>query len=161
VVAGCGSGAEPGQRERFQEMFADSADRIQREGMAPYVEDYALGPTRKTLLQKDPRGWLEFKTQMAEHSGEGSRNTLLGVQSRRSSLWDLRDELSQIDVPVLLITGDQDEPTLVPNLMLNKTIPRSGLAILPRSGHAVNLEEPSLFNALIDDFLLSVMQGRL
>src|SRR5690554_6780587 len=34
VVAGCGSGAEPGQRERFQEMFANSADRIQREGMA-------------------------------------------------------------------------------------------------------------------------------
>ena len=161
VVVGCGTGAEPGERERYQDMFARSVDTMRKEGMEKYVEQYALGPARKTLRDKDPRGWYEFKAHMAEHSQLGSCNTLLGVQSRRPSLWDMQKELSAIDLPVLLITGDRDAPTLLPNLMLNQTIPRSGLAIIPRSGHAVNLEEPMFFNTLVDDFLFSVAHQRL
>ncbi|RTZ39145.1 alpha/beta hydrolase [Candidimonas sp. SYP-B2681] len=159
VVVGCGTGAEPSERTKFQDLFAQSAQKIQDVGIATYVEGYAMGPARKTLLAKDPRGWMEFKTQMAEHHAEGSRRTLLGVQSRRPSLWDLQGELAKIDLPVLLITGDRDEPTLMPNLMLNRSIPRCGLAIIPRSGHAVNLEEPQLFNQLVDDFIFSVTQS--
>ncbi len=161
VVVGCGTGAEPSTNAAFQAIFAQSAQTIQDVGMEQYVEKYALGPARKTLLEKDPRGWAQFRAQMAEHDEQGARNTLLGVQSRRPSLWDLKDKLAKIDIPVLLITGDRDDPTLVPNLMLNKTIPRAGLAIIPRSGHAVNLEEPHLFNALVDDFIFSVTQQRL
>jgi len=33
-------------------------------------------------------------------------------------------------------------------------------AILPRSGHAINLEEPALFNQLLDDFFHQVEAGR-
>jgi pimeloyl-ACP methyl ester carboxylesterase len=161
VVVGCGTGAEPDQREKYQAMFAQSAQTIETEGMALYVEKYALGPARKTLLEKDPKGWAQFKAYLAEHDPLGSRNTLLGVQSRRPSLWDLQAELSKIDIPVLLVTGDRDEPTLIPNLMLNRTIPRCGLSIIPRSGHAVNLEEPLFFNALVDDFIFSVTHNRL
>jgi pimeloyl-ACP methyl ester carboxylesterase len=159
VVVGCGTGAEPSERSKFQGLFAQSAQKIEDLGMAAYVQEYAMGPARKTLLKKDPRGWAEFKAQMAEHDADGSRRTLLGVQSRRPSLWSLQGELAKIDLPVLLITGDRDEPTLMPNLMLNRIIPRCGLAIIPRSGHAVNLEEPHLFNQLVDDFIFSVTQN--
>ena len=65
-----------------------------------------------------------------------------------------------IDVPVLVMTGDEDEPCLEPSLMLKRAIPKAGLAVLAVSGHAINLEEPALFNQLLDDFFHQVETGR-
>ena len=47
--------------------------------------------------------------------------------------------------PVLV--GDEDEGCLEPALMLKRTIPAAGLAVLPRTGHT-NLEESDVFNRL-------------
>ena len=44
--------------------------------------------------------------------------------------------------------------------MLKCAIPKAGLAVLPNSGHGINLEEPALFNALLGDFLHQVESGR-
>jgi hypothetical protein len=41
-----------------------------------------------------------------------------------------------------------------------RTIPSAGLAVLPRTGHTLNLEEPELFNRLVGDFLTTVDAGR-
>jgi hypothetical protein len=43
--------------------------------------------------------------------------------------------------------------------MLKRAIPTSGLAILPRTGHTTNLEEPDLFNSAVDRFLATVARG--
>jgi pimeloyl-ACP methyl ester carboxylesterase len=60
---------------------------------------------------------------------------------------------------VLLVVGDEDEGCLETALMLKRTIPTSGLAILPRTGHTANLEEPEVFNGLVDRFLAAVERG--
>ena len=65
------------------------------------------------------------------------------------------DEIARIAAPTLVLCGDEDEPCLDPSLMLKRTIPGAKLAILPGSGHGINLEEPALFNQLIEDFLAS------
>ena len=44
------------------------------------------------------------------------------------------------------MAGDEEEPCLEANLMLKRAIPTAGLAVLPKSGHGINLEEPALFN---------------
>jgi pimeloyl-ACP methyl ester carboxylesterase len=51
--------------------------------------------------------------------------------------------------PTLVVNGDEDEACLEPGLLLKRTIPTAGLALVPNSGHALNLEEPELFNDLI------------
>jgi hypothetical protein len=43
--------------------------------------------------------------------------------------------------------------------MLKRAIPASGLAIMPRTGHTANLEEPGAFNAAVDRFLAAVQRG--
>jgi pimeloyl-ACP methyl ester carboxylesterase len=63
-------------------------------------------------------------------------------------------------VPTLVVTGDEDEGSLDPDLMLKRTIPSAALAVLPRTGHACNLEEPGLFNRLVQDFITTVDSGR-
>jgi pimeloyl-ACP methyl ester carboxylesterase len=160
VVAGCGYGAHPDQRETFQTESEATARSFETEGSAPTAERYALGPARVQLQDKDPRGWEEFARQLAEHSAQGSALTMRGVQRRRPSLYDLQDQLRELRVPSLLVTGDEDDACLDANLMLKRTIPSSALAVLPRTGHTVNLEEPDAFNALVADFLATVDAGR-
>ena len=43
-----------------------------------------------------------------------------------------------------------------PMLFMKQCIPGSGLAMFPRSGHAINLEEPALLNSTVLDFLTAV-----
>lgn len=159
VVAGCGYGAEPGVRDRFRAESEANARAFEADPSAA-AESYALGPSRVQLQDKDPRSWAEFAQQLAGHSGRGSALTLRGVQMRRPSLYDLRERLTALTVPTPIVTGDEDEPCLDADLMLKRTIPSAALAILPRTGHACNLEEPGLFNALVQEFLTTVDAGR-
>jgi len=41
-------------------------------------------------------------------------------------------------------------------VFLKRTIPSAQLCVLPHSGHQVNLEEPDLFNRIVDSFLATV-----
>lgn len=160
VVAGCGYGAQPEQRERFQSDSLALAQSMLENGMQHTAATYGHGPARTQLRDKDPLGFAEFTRQFAEHSALGSANTMRGVQAQRPSLYDLTDAMTAITAPLLIIAGDEDEPSLQPSLLMKRTIASSALAMLPRSGHVMNLEEPALFNRLVDDFFHSVENGR-
>lgn len=56
----------------------------------------------------------------------------------------------------MLVVGDEDEPCLETNIFLKRTIPGAGLWVIPNTGHAVNLEEPALFNRVVGDFFAAV-----
>jgi pimeloyl-ACP methyl ester carboxylesterase len=156
VVAGCGYGAEPGKRGQFQEETARTVALIEKEGMAVTATSYAEGPSRVQFQNKDPRGWAEFAANLARHSTRGSALTMRGVQALRPSLWDLVDEMRRLEVPTLVMTGDEDDPCLEPGLLMKRTIPTAALVVLPNTGHALNLEEPARFNRCLDDFFHQV-----
>lgn len=160
VVAGCGYGAHPEQRETFRAESEATARSFETAGSAATAARYAVGPARVQFQNKDPRGWAEFARQLAEHSAEGAALTQRGVQRERPSLYDLTAELRQLRVPTLIVTGDEDEACLEPDLMLKRTITTSGLVVLPRTGHTCNLEEPERFNQALGDFFAAVEHGR-
>ena len=78
----------------------------------------------------------------------------------RPSLWHLEDRLRRLQLPVLLLAGDEDDPCLEPNLYLKRTIPGAAWCVLPRTGHLANLEDPAAFNQVIHDFVVAVDSGR-
>ena len=160
VLTGCGYGAEPGSRELYLAETLRTAETIETAGMAAAARSYAVGPARVQLLAKDPRGWEEFASRLAEHSARGSANTLRGVQARRPSLWDLTERLRALELPTLVISGDEDHACLAPGILLKQTIPTAALAVVPNTGHAVNTEEPDIFNRIVGDFLHQVEAGR-
>jgi len=102
----------------------------------------------------------EFARRFIEHSALGSAHTLRGVQASRPSLFDLEARLREIAVPMLLVTGDEDEPCTDANIFMKRTIPSAGLFVVPRTGHTINLEEPDLFNSACQAFFSSVERGR-
>jgi pimeloyl-ACP methyl ester carboxylesterase len=160
VVAGCGYGAAPDARQQFHDETARTAAQIAEKGMAEVSKSYGSGPTRVQFRNKDPRGYDEFLQQLSEHSTLGSANTMRGVQARRPSLWDLAGQMKTLDVPTLVATGDEDDPCLEPGLLMKRHIKSAALVVLPNTGHALNLEEPELFNRLCDDFFHQVESGR-
>ncbi len=159
VVAGCGYGARPDQREGFA-AEAEATARAFREDPVAAAHRYAAGPTRVQLRDRNPRAYAELVAQLEQHSGLGSALTMLGVQRRRPSLYELAPRLAEVTVPALLVTGDEDDGCIEPTLMLKRTMPSAGLVVLPRTGHTCNLEDPVAFNAAVQDFLTTVDGGR-
>jgi pimeloyl-ACP methyl ester carboxylesterase len=159
-VGGCGYGAEPEQSDRFKEEAEATARILLNGSMDAFAEAYGHGPTRVQFENKDPRGFAEFKKMLAEHSALGSANTQLGVQRARPSLYTLVDEMKKLKVPTLIITGDEDWPCLMPGILMKRNIPSSALAVMPNAGHAINLEDPDVYNRIVGDFLASVESGR-
>jgi len=159
-IGGCGYGAEPDKRETFRAEADLIANMIRTEGMPAFAERYAYGPTRVQYENKDPRGHAEFKAMLAEHSAVGSANTQQGVQKERPSLYTLVEEMKRITLPTLIITGDEDWPCLLPGILMKQSIPSAALAVIPNSGHAINIEEPEAYNRIVGDFISQVESGR-
>jgi pimeloyl-ACP methyl ester carboxylesterase len=72
----------------------------------------------------------------------------------RASAEDLRDLLPRIDVPTLLVCGDQDVRAPLPVAEhLHASIRGSTLIVLPGVGHVCNLEAPRAFNDAVHTWL--------
>jgi pimeloyl-ACP methyl ester carboxylesterase len=160
VAVGAGYGAEKQHADTFRREALEAADNFEKLLPSGLAEAYATGAARVQFLNKDPRGWRDFVARLAQHSAVGSANTMRGVQARRPSLYDLEAGFRAMTVATLIIVGDEDDHCLQPAIYLKRIIPASGLLVVPKTGHAVNLEEPDLFNRMLAEFIAAVEAGR-
>ncbi|BAO90220.1 alpha/beta fold hydrolase [Caballeronia cordobensis] len=160
VVAGAGYGAEKEFEDHFREVSLEVAKQFETQGAEKFAKTYSLAASRIAFQVKDPRGWLEFATMLGEHSARGSAMTMRGVQARRPSIYDLQARLEAMTVPMLIVVGDEDDHCLQPGIFLKRTVPASGLVVMPKTGHTLNLEEPAMFNQHVAEFLAMVEQNR-
>lgn len=74
-----------------------------------------------------------------------------------SHVFDIRDQLGEIDCPVLAIGGALDELTPpIYHEYLARQLPNGVLAIVPDAAHLVMLERPDRFNTAVTTFLAHV-----
>ena len=159
VAASVGSGSHPSQRDAWLKETSVLSRIFIDHGMVSVAERIARAPARVQLKYKDRKSWREFVVRLRQQSALGMSNTMAHCQALRPALHDLRDQFSEMTVPVLLAVGDEDVRCLETNLMLKSTLPNAGLWICPNTGHANNLEEPTAFNAQIETFLGAVERG--
>jgi pimeloyl-ACP methyl ester carboxylesterase len=157
VVAGAGFGST--NPAEFRADALKTAGLIEQAGMEQFAETYGRGPSRLRFEEKDPHGFADFLAQLKEHSTAGSALTMRNVQGKRRTVYEVADQLPGLDVPTLIIAGDEDELALEPGLLMKRKIPNSGLLIVPKTGHTVNLEEPALFNDAVLDFISAAERG--
>lgn len=160
VVAGVGTGSPPHLRANWRTQSEAQGREFFEQGIEAMAHATAHGPTRIQLLKKDPRAWQQFVEHFREHSALGMGRTVSRYQALRPSLEESSAQLAQLRLPVLLAVGDEDEPCLETNWFLKRTIRGAGLWVCPNTGHAINLEEPSAFNAAVSDFFGMVERGR-
>ena len=159
VCASVGAGAHPPFRAAFIDDALASAEYIRATGVMP-AREMALAPNRIQLRSKNEAAWQEFLDHLAEHDPVGAANTLAEVQAKRPGLHDFASQLEKLEVPVLILAGDEDEPCLDVSLWLKRQMPYSALKLYPRSGHLINLEDPDQFHLDIAQFHDTLADGR-
>jgi pimeloyl-ACP methyl ester carboxylesterase len=70
--------------------------------------------------------------------------------------WSVQDRLSEIEAPALIVSSEHDyTPVSVKNQMVAE-MPTARLAVVPGARHALPVEKPEAFNALVSEFLADV-----
>jgi pimeloyl-ACP methyl ester carboxylesterase len=160
TVIGAGYGSDPDKRRQFLDDTEVMARRFDELGTAEAVKPYQIGPARVQFQNKDPHGFAKFCAEFAQHSALGSANTLRGVQAKRPSIYSLEAGLRKLKVPLHIMSGDEDNNCIDPGVFIKRVCPSAWLTIVPNTGHAVNVEEPDLFNRLTAEFLAQVDSGK-
>lgn len=161
VVAGCGSGSNLAELDAWRALQAEKSAQLMKEGWGPSLaEETGNSPTRIQLKKKNPRAWEEFMSHLREHSKVGSALTQRWYQGARDPVYRWEAELKKMTVPTLIAVGDEDAPCVEPSVFLKRTLPNAGLWVCPRTGHAINLEEPEAFNREVAAFFSTVERGR-
>jgi 3-oxoadipate enol-lactonase len=142
---------------------ADSAEgRAAREKAAATAREKGAAAIAEAMLPKmvSPRTYegnpdlvRRVRTIMEGTSVPGIVGALMGMRDRPDST----DLLDQIDRPVLIVHGMDDQ--LIPPSeaeAMHGRLQRSRLELVPGAGHLVNMEQPASFNAAVRIFLQSL-----
>jgi pimeloyl-ACP methyl ester carboxylesterase len=63
------------------------------------------------------------------------------------------DELGRIELPALVVVGEQDEAYLRAAEVMAARLPQARRAVIPGAGHVVTIEQPEALNRVLLDFL--------
>ena len=93
-----------------------------------------------------------MREAMGEHrSAQGLAHAARGMLAQEGSR--VIDALPRIQVPTLIIVGDQDQPFLAPCEYMAKKIRGARLEVIAGAGHSSNLDQPEAFNRVLREFL--------
>ena len=160
VICGTGPGDTFRAKARFEAEIEEFIADIETRGWARIAENYGLTDDRRRLRDKNPAAYAGFQERLAMRALNGPLQTLRRTVTGRPLLADLEDALAMMDVPTLIVTGDEDHVCIDTSLWLKRLLSSAGLSVFPKTGHAVNLEEPELFNWTLGAFFDAVDGGR-
>jgi 3-oxoadipate enol-lactonase len=136
--------ARIGNREGWQQR----AQLARNEGLAPIASASAARWFSEDFQQRCPQPVSQLVTQLA-HSSAAGYAACCGALAQA----DLRADIPQMGIPMLVIAGEQDPVTTVEDAQtLVNGAPYARLAVLPAS-HISNIACPELFTRCVADFL--------
>lgn len=160
VIAGTGPGDTTRAKDRFEAEISDWIQSIEARGWKGVADDYGRSDDRGLLAHKNRRAYEIFVRQLAERSANGTLQVLRRVVTGRPLLCELADQFRAMRVPTLICDGDEDHVCIDTGLYLKRLLPRAGLHVFPKTGHALNLEEPAAFNRALEEFFTAVEEDR-
>jgi 2-succinyl-6-hydroxy-2,4-cyclohexadiene-1-carboxylate synthase len=129
------------------------ADRIEREGVDWFADYWASRPLFVGLARRGPAFLERLDSDRRRNDPRRLAVTLRGLGAGATPpFWG---RLGAIEVPTLLLAGEEDERYAALALKLWVAIPGSRLEIVPGAGHAVHLEQPEVTARLLDAHLSS------
>ena len=86
---------------------------------------------------------------------EGWAGALMGYGlSRQPNLWP---QLAHLNLPVLLITGQEDTKFTITARRMAALLPNASHKVVAQAAHTPHLEQPRAFNRIVADFLDSII----
>ncbi|MFI8994826.1 alpha/beta fold hydrolase [Streptomyces sp. NPDC053542] len=126
------------------------ADRLLREGLAPYADEVLDKMIAPRTIADRPDVAAHVRRMMRGTSPEGAAAALRGRAERP----DYTALLPRITVPALVVVGSEDTYTpLADAQYLHDRLPDSDLAVIEGAAHLPNLERPGAFDAALKKLL--------
>ena len=136
---------EEGKQSRHE-----MAALARQQGTPPIIEAMIPRLLGETTLRTKPQTAERVKEMIRAAQPEGIAQALFGMAQRDDST----ELLSKITCPTLIIVGDEDKLTPPSDAeKMHLSIAFSQLRVINHAGHLANLEEPSVFNQTVRDFL--------
>jgi pimeloyl-ACP methyl ester carboxylesterase len=143
---------------------ADSVEMIERrramiemaetQGSSAIANMHISGLMGKTTRDRRPDIYDAVHRMIAQAPAEGVIGALEAMIERPDS----SATVATIDVPTLIIGGDEDVMTPPKEMRaLQQAIGGSRLEILQQAGHLSNIERPAAFNTVVSEFLGSLL----
>ena len=160
TLAAVGSGSPIENLDAFRKQCVANAEQLDQIGSVEVAKATREAPSRIPFLLKDPRGHADFYAALARHDAKGSANTFFFNHTATTEIYTMTEAIRKVPTPALIICGDEDDNCIEPSMFLKKHLPAAGLAFFPKTGHVLNLEEPALFNEMVERFIALVEAGR-
>jgi len=138
--------------QRAERVAADEAlaDRIEREGLERFVDDWMALPIFASQVRLGRQALARARAQRLRNSERGLASSLRGMGAGAQS--PLYDQLASLGNRTLLVVGDEDEKFKAIAANLASIMPDASVAILKDAGHAAHLEAPIEFGQVVCDF---------
>jgi pimeloyl-ACP methyl ester carboxylesterase len=147
VLAGTRAPADNEKEKQAREEQAQKMLSVGMSGIAAAALPKLLAP--RTLNEK-PEVVARVREMILRANPNGAAAAQRGMAVRR----DYSDDLSDIEVPTLVIVGRDDPIRPVPDAeFMHDRIPSSRLQIIEDAAHLTNMEQPDVFNRALTDFL--------
>jgi len=140
---------KPDARER-RHLFAD---KVEREGVSVITDEMVAALLGKTSIASRPAVVQRVRTMIESNSPAG----IAGAQRAMAARRDSTDLLSDMDLPVLVIAGAEDNLTPVAEAdSMRQAIKGARFKVIEEAGHLSNLERPDEFNDALLEFIESL-----
>lgn len=147
VLADTRAGADS---EETAEKRLEQAERAKQEGLAWLPSAMIPVVLGETTRAERPDVVARVRSMMLQASRDGVANALLAMRSRPDS----RELLRRIEVPVLVLVGEEDSVTGTDEArVIAQGVQHSELKVIPKAGHLSNLENPEAFEEAVEKFL--------
>jgi len=142
--------AEEGERRARRRADEALAEGILRGGMEAFVDHWLGLPLFATQGKLPPQVRARTRERKLRNKPEALAACLRGMGTgAQPSFWD---SLSEIQVPTLLLAGEEDRKFSQLAELMAAAMPRAHLRIIPRSGHAIHLENPFAWLSAVRTF---------
>lgn len=141
--------------ERSTRVASDAAlaDRIEEIGVPAFIDEWLALPMFAGLTDVTAQRALRLGNS-AKGLADSLRHAGTGTQEPATD-----DQLGRIDVPVLLITGNQDSKFTAIAQALRPRLPNCEHVSIDGVGHTVHLEAPERFIEVLKEWLSRIQRG--
>lgn len=120
-------------RKAWNETAYKTAEGFEKNGLEQLS---GLSPERSTVRHRDATG-LALAAR--------------GMLTQRNDA--VITSLERVQVPSLIVVGEDDRPFLAAAEYMSRKIMGAKKVVVPRAGHAVNIDQPGVFNEAVLKFL--------
>ena len=137
IVMDTGPGyRNPVRMAEWNQQREEQAKLLETRGIEVLAESAATQSRREIVLKQNPTGLAHMNRKVAAQHDS----------------WVI-ESLGEIKVPTLILVGEDDTAFIPAGQYMAKTIPEAQHVVIPKAGHASNIDNVEFFNKTVLEFL--------